>query len=55
MKVVVKLFASVGFAAVAAVVGQLAWNMASPDGASVGWPAVIFGAIGALAGWYRVR
>jgi len=55
MKVVVKLFASVGFAAVAAVVGQVAWNMASPEGASVGWPAVIFGTVGALAGWYRVR
>jgi hypothetical protein len=55
MKLVLKLFAGVGFAAVAAVVGQVAWNMASPDGAGLGWPAVIFAAIGALAGWYRVK
>lgn len=55
MKLVLKLFARVGFAAVAAVVGQVAWNMASPDGAGLGWPAVIFAAIGALAGWYRVK
>lgn len=55
MKVVLKLFASVGFAAAAAVVSQVAWNMASPDGAGVGWPALFFAAIGALAGWHRVR
>ena len=55
MKLVLKLFASVGFAAVAAVVGQVAWNMASLAGTGIGWPAVVFGALGALAGWYRVK
>jgi hypothetical protein len=55
MKLVLKVFASVGFAAVAAVVGLVAWNVASPEGAGVGWPAVVFGAIGGFAGWYRVK
>ncbi|MCA3301715.1 MAG: hypothetical protein INF98_06065 [Roseomonas sp.] len=51
MKVVVKLFACVVFAAGAAVLGQAVWNVASPGGAGLGWQAAIFGAIGAVAGW----
>lgn len=55
MKTVLKAFVAVGFAAVAAIVGQVAWNTVSSSPGGAGWPALIFGCIGAVAGWYRVK
>ena len=53
MRQLYKLLVTFGYAVTAAIVGQLAWNMASKDGAGLGWPAVLFAAVGGLAGWYR--
>lgn len=54
MKVALKIFAAVGFGLAAAIVGQVAFNMAGTAGAGLGWPALVFGALGALVGWHRV-
>lgn len=55
MRWIYRIVVAAGFALTAAVVGQVAWNMASDDGAGLGWPALTFAALGALAGWYRSR
>lgn len=53
MRKLYKLLVALGYAVTAAIVGQLAWNMASTDGAGLGWPALVFAAVGGLVGWYR--
>lgn len=53
MRQLYKLLVAIGYAATAAIVGQTAWNMASADGAGLGWPALVFAAVGGLVGWYR--
>ncbi len=53
MRQLYKIRVAIGFAVTAAIVGQVAWNMASPDGAGLGWPALVFAAVGGLVGWYR--
>lgn len=55
MRGIYRIVVAAGFALTAAVVGQVAWNMASDDGPGLSWPALAFAAIGALAGWYRAR
>jgi hypothetical protein len=55
MRQIYRIVVAAGYALTAAVVGQVAWNMASTDGAGLGLPALAFAALGGLVGWYRPR
>lgn len=55
MKTLLKIFAAVGFGLTAAVVGMLAFGLASGFNQTTAVVTTVFTIAGALAGWYRVK